>query len=113
MDLTKQQKLEAYTYAMVCILENLTIANDSNVDSHERINGYDLRLGICLMLRDWMDQDLSIVDEWISMSLTFPEFFESEPAFHGSYWWDHNKAGQTQRLKAMENAIQLTEKLPS
>lgn len=93
MQLSKKQKLEAYTYALLCALS----ARDS------RLQG-NILIGVCINLDDW-----AINNEIHNAS--FPEFVSQRPANKSFLWWPCNVKGMDLRIAAIERAIHLTEQL--
>jgi hypothetical protein len=90
--LTPEQKIEAYTYAMI------------------KLWAFDRDYAVCIELYDWMrvhfPTGILRVDEVIQ--LHFPEFLKQRPKIYGMHWWPtHNRAP---RLRALEKAIALVQK---
>jgi len=95
---TKKQKLEAYTYALLCIYVYM---DDQSEDQF-----------ICNNLGRWMSKDeKKSFDFELSV---FPEFAQQKPTHEipvnvGGGWWHHRNNGA--RIRAIERAIRLTEQL--
>jgi hypothetical protein len=85
--LTKNEKIEAYTYAMITILDETD----------------DFPL-VCCNLEDWLlENDIEAID----VLDYFPEFLKQKPKgkTENRAWWPYGE--RTKRLKALGNAITL------
>jgi hypothetical protein len=102
--LTREQKLEVYTFMYLCCLSNL-----------EAVITYESKAGIpngfCTMFDEWLYEGrLMSCDYFFYNSL--PELDAQRPVKYGMYWFSvSSPEGYEQRLACLDNAIQLTEKL--
>lgn len=91
--LTRREKLDAYTYALLCIYEYLS--ND-NGDCF-----------VCNNLGRWINENEK---KCYPFSLEdFPEFAKQQPVNSSGSWWGIYEMDK--RIAAIERAIHLTEQL--
>jgi hypothetical protein len=93
--MTKKEKIEAYTYAMLVIMID-------HVDPF-----------ICVRLNEWLHYCYGLVSAWDikDVSKYFPEIMQLQPDQNDKSggWWPTTKAGNELRLIALEKAIQLVQ----
>lgn len=98
MILTKEQKLEAYTYTMLIHL----------LETDARIPTF-----VCIDLKHWYNRGKNIKHRCVLGEVIdhFPEFHAQYPNNNrfGCAWWSDFSP---RRTRAIERAIELTEKLP-
>lgn len=100
MQLSKEQKLDAYTYAML-----IELSSD--------YTNFKTWWVVCYSLKVYMNDgnEYTPVDySYTSINLLFREFYRQKPKGIeiGDRWWD---IGSPERLSAIERAIHLTEQL--
>lgn len=112
--LTKQQKLEAYTYALLCAH---SVADDSSGSIPEM---YFVKLishhpwYVCHNLGAWYCENFGYISMFLDGHQVFPEFFMQKPDHSRLVWWptpNQSKIGHSLRIAAIEAAINLTEQL--
>lgn len=99
MKLTKQQKLDAYNYAL---------SQAKNIRSIEFI-GY-----VCLSLYDFAKRNILTSSGYIPLMSLFPEWYDQRPpegtrTVGGSAWWDDSDPA---RIEAIEKCISIIQNLP-
>lgn len=114
MNLTKSQKLEAYTYALLCAHSLIGAFKEAYNKGEDEVSA-----GTCINLDEWGQNRKFWHNNYpYSYIITFfPEFKKQEPFIkceHG-LWWDYpfnNPIDHHKRIAAIERAIHLTEQLP-
>jgi hypothetical protein len=89
--LTKKQKIEAYTFAMFDVLDEIDI--------------YPL---VCYSLENWLtENNIDYAHGYDEVLNFFPEFLKQKPQGKsvGNAWWPMGQ--RTKRVKALEKAINL------
>lgn len=112
----KQDKLEAYTYALLCA--HCSIDYESKDNSYSSSRAGEIMVESCLNLDNWyLYKYGSCLPSLSDIHTMFPEFARQRPIWRGEIdcWWPmpwKNKEGHKKRIEAIERAIQLTEQLP-
>lgn len=99
MEYTKEQRLDAYTYALLGALYDEEFPNRA--------------LGLCELLAEWVnskEKNVTPYDSVMHWHLTpemFPEFFDSRPkqAYRTAGWFGFNRKGQKRRIAHISKLI--------
>lgn len=85
MELTKEEKIAAYTYAL------------AHVDKEFP--------GVCTHLIGWLHRYMPDRFRWEPLSLLFPEFANHRPHFASTFWWPNTWYGRRKRRRILSKII--------